>query len=72
MIFPRLMFALAAALAASTPLLAQTYPSKPVKVIVPYAAGGTGDILARLISQELTKQTGCNSLVVGPPKVAGM
>jgi tripartite-type tricarboxylate transporter receptor subunit TctC len=42
---------------------AQTYPSKPVKVIVPYAAGGTGDILARLISQELSKQTGQSFVV---------
>jgi tripartite-type tricarboxylate transporter receptor subunit TctC len=32
----------------------QDFPTKPLKVIVPYAAGGGADILARLVSQELT------------------
>ena len=48
----------ALALAASvfgTSAIAQSYPSRPVKVIVPYAVGGTGDILARLIAQEITR-----------------
>jgi hypothetical protein len=33
---------------------AQTYPNRPVKIIVPYAAGGTADTLARKIGQHLT------------------
>ena len=33
---------------------AQTYPSKPIRVVVPYAAGGTSDILARQIGPKLT------------------
>jgi len=37
---------------------AQTYPSKPIRVIVPYAAGGTSDILARQIGPKLTEAWG--------------
>lgn len=37
----------------SSGALAQTFPSKPVRIIVPYAAGGTTDILARLLGQRL-------------------
>ena len=36
--------------------LAQTdYPNKPIKVIVPFPAGGTSDVMGRLVSEELTK-----------------
>lgn len=37
---------------------AQTYPQRPVKIIVPYAAGGASDIIARLISPELERALG--------------
>src|SRR5437868_11655263 len=37
---------------------AQTYPSKPIRLIVPYAAGGTSDILARQIGPKLTDAWG--------------
>src|SRR5712672_1743541 len=37
---------------------AQTYPSKPLRLIVPYAAGGTSDILARQIGPKLTDAWG--------------
>lgn len=36
------------------PALAQTFPAKPVRVIVPYAAGGNTDITARAIAEKLT------------------
>ena len=44
---------------AAVPALAQTgWPNKPVKIIVPFAAGGTTDILARAIAPELSKAFG--------------
>ena len=53
--------ALGAALAASA--LAQGYPAKPVKVVVPYPPGGPTDIVARVVSQKLAEQTGQQFLV---------
>jgi len=51
----RLGVALAALLTLSAVALAQTYPVKPVRVVVPYTAGGSMDILSRLISQKMNE-----------------
>ena len=37
---------------------AQTYPAKPIRIIVPLAAGGPGDVLTRAMGQKLSEQTG--------------
>ena len=42
---------------AATPAWPQ-YPGKPVRVIVPFAAGGTPDVVGRIVSQQLAAQTG--------------
>ena len=48
--------ALAAIIA--TPALAQSYPSRPVRMIVPFAPGGATDIVARLIGEQLSRRIG--------------
>ena len=49
---------LGAALLASAPALAQTYPAKPIHMIIPFAAGGGNDIITRVIAQQLTQTLG--------------
>jgi tripartite-type tricarboxylate transporter receptor subunit TctC len=45
------------------PSLAQTWPSKSVKLIVPFPAGGSADTLSRIIGQELQNKTGQSFVV---------
>jgi tripartite-type tricarboxylate transporter receptor subunit TctC len=58
---PLLLFALL--LGASALAVAAEYPSKPVKIIVPFAVGGTGDIVARTIALTMGKNTGAPFVV---------
>ncbi len=56
--------ALGAGLLASVPAAAQAaYPSKPITMIVPFSAGGTTDILARIVGQALTAELGQSVII---------
>src|SRR5512134_1393437 len=50
---------------------AQTYPTKPVRMIAPYPAGGTSDTIARILGQKLTESWGQQVIVDNRAGVGG-
>jgi len=51
---------------------AQGFPVKPVRFIVPYAAGGSGDLLARLLADKLAKLWGQQLIIDNKPGAGGL
>ena len=54
------------------PVLAQGYPNKPIELQVPFAPGGTTDIVARIIAEPLGKNLGQSVIVVNKPGGGGI
>jgi len=52
--------------------LAQSYPSKPLKLIVPFSAGGSSDVLARGVAKQLGEQMGEPVVVENRAGAGGM
>ena len=66
------MLALTAAAAAMPrEAMAQTYPNRPIRLIVPFAAGGAVDVLARLLGAKLADQLGQPIIVENRPGAGG-
>jgi hypothetical protein len=69
-LLPRLRVSVAAvvgvaALLVATGAQAQSYPSRPVRVVVPFAPGGATDATARLISKHLSQRLGQTFIMIG-------
>jgi tripartite-type tricarboxylate transporter receptor subunit TctC len=55
----------------AAPALAQPYPSKPVRIIVGYTAGGATDVTARIVAQKLSEMWGQQAIVDNRPGASG-
>ncbi len=56
----------------SVPLAAQTYPSRPVQLIVPLGAGGATDLVARVMAEKLSARLGQSVVVENRPGAEGV
>ena len=68
----RFVVAALAAVVLAAPLCAQDYPSRPIRLIVPFPPGGGTDAVSRLVAQELSKQTGWTVVVENKAGAGGM
>jgi tripartite-type tricarboxylate transporter receptor subunit TctC len=66
-----LALAMAAGLGTSAPVQAQpAYPTRPVKVVVPFGAGGVADITIRIVAEKLSEKLGQRFIVENMPEPA--
>ncbi len=62
----------ALALTAAASVFAQTYPNKPVRVVIPFPPGGTLDAVGRMLAQKLGEQTGQSFVIDNKPGGSGV
>jgi tripartite-type tricarboxylate transporter receptor subunit TctC len=63
----RLILGLCAALLLGGPAIAQTYPNKPIRLVVGYSAGGGNDLIARIVAAKLQEKLGQPIVVDNKP-----
>src|SRR5262249_39567420 len=68
----RIIAAVAALLAAAGPGMAQDWPPRPVAMVVPFAAGGAFDVIARVFSPQLSHSLGQQVIVENVGAAAGI
>lgn len=68
----RLPMLIAATALLAGPVFAQTYPTKPIRLIVGYTPGGASDAVGRLLASELSTSLGQTVVVENKPGVGGM
>jgi len=72
MFFRTLAVVFGAALVFTQPVLAQSYPTRPISMLVPYAAGGPTDTVARVMAQAMVKPLGQTVVVENRPSAGGI
>jgi tripartite-type tricarboxylate transporter receptor subunit TctC len=60
------------ALLVGTPASAQTYPNRPVKIVLPFGAGGVADVSSRIIADKLGERLGQRFLIENMPGAGGI
>jgi tripartite-type tricarboxylate transporter receptor subunit TctC len=51
--------------------LAQGFPNKPIRIVIPFAAGGTADPMARMLTESISKRTGATFIIESKPGAGG-
>lgn len=72
MTFQRLACSLLASMAFASLAVAQTFPSKPIKIVVPFGAGGVADLTARTVAQKLGESLGQAVVIENKPGAGGV
>ena len=54
------------------PAIAQTYPSKPIRIVVPFGAGGVADLTARTVAQKMSESMGQAVVIENKPGAGGV